>query len=326
MAAGRGRIGFGRIAGAGVVVIVAVVALNWSELRARYAARQFRAATTDDARTECAKSLISLGDAGFTQILDLLRDGDRAACDVLASELQALVIDPNRATSLLAQMPGFGDPGREAVLELLPEIMKHKDEAMVEACRAAVACGLQSSVRAKVLSAKLAGRSPLRMTAAVIDLLSDSEAEVRAAALTAIGTAGDSAPIGDEDLFRWMNDPDAKVRSICEAVLESRGRTADEIDLGRRLTHPKASERLRLLVDLSHEPNRDIGPWLERLARDVEPAVRAGAVRVASERKLMFAEWADDLAKNDPDATVRQVATFHRRKAAGLIEPAGYER
>ena len=29
---------------------------------------------------------------------------------------------------------------------------------------------------------------------------------------------------------------------------------------------------------------------------------------------------------NDPDATVRQVATFHRRKAAGLIEPAGYEK
>jgi hypothetical protein len=108
-------------------------------------------------------------------------------------------------------------------------------------------------------------------------------------------------------------------------VLESRGRTQDEIDLGRQLTHPNPRVRLQLLVDLPLEPKRDIGPWLERLSRDREPAVRAGAVRVASERKLLYTQWADKLAATDPDSTVRQVATFHRRRAAGLSTVSGFE-
>lgn len=326
MAAGRRRIWFGRIAGLTLVLVVAFLAFNWSDVRAKYAAHQLRSATTEDERTQHAKTMLALGEAGFAQVIEVLRSGDAPTCEAIAKELRESVANPAVSIPLLTAMPEFGEAGREAVLAVLPEMLKSKDEAVIEKCRAAVECGLQSSTRAKVQAAKMSGRPPLRLTAAVLPLLSDPDAEVRAAALTAVGTAGDAAPIGDEDLFRWMNDPDANVRSVCEAVLESRGRTADEIDLGRRLTHPQARERLQLLVDLAHEPSRDIGPWLERLGRDAEPAVRAAAVRVASERKLMFAEWADELARNDPDATVRQVATFHRRKAAGLIEPAGYKK
>ena len=68
---------------------------------------------------------------------------------------------------------------------------------------------------------------------------------------------------------------------------------------------------------------RDPGPWLERLSRDADPAVRAGAARVACESKLAFAGWLDRLAKDDPDGTVRRIVLFHRTRAAELKQ-VGY--
>ena len=67
-----------------------------------------------------------------------------------------------------------------------------------------------------------------------------------------------------------------------------------------------------LLVELrfSGENLGEPGPWLERLSRDTDPAIRAGAARVACERKLPFATWVKRLAKEDPDAGVRQIAEF----------------
>ena len=64
------------------------------------------------------------------------------------------------------------------------------------------------------------------------------------------------------------------------------------------------------------------GPWLERLSRDGDPAVRAGAARVACERKLPFANWVRRLAMEDPDAGVRRVAGFHRGRMD--VQQAGH--
>ncbi|MBL8865748.1 MAG: hypothetical protein JNK93_09320 [Planctomycetia bacterium] len=319
---------YGRIAIAFLFLMVGGAAWNWSVLHARLVAYELRTATSDVHREDRARALVQFGEAGQPFLGEALRSGDAATCAALAMAIREVYhgrpMDPALARALVTEMSGYGEPGRDAVVFVLPAILEQADDSLVEPCRAAVDLGLKASTKSKVIAAKLAVR--VKLADRLRPLLDDAEAEVRAAALAAIGAAGDAAPVGDEELFRWMNDPDAKVRAICEAVLESHGRSAEEIDLGRRLTHPNAVERLKLLVDLSRESERDIGPWLERLARDAEPAVRAGAVRVACERKLKFADWTDDLAKNDPDATVRQVASFHRRKAAGLIEPAGYER
>jgi HEAT repeat protein len=146
---------------------------------------------------------------------------------------------------------------------------------------------------------------------------------VRAAAVTAAGAPGGDGTVGDEELFRFLHDPDAGVREACRAVLAAHGRTPEEVALGRRLTDPRPAERLRLLLDLAADTGRDVGPWLERLSRDPEPAVRAGAARVAAEVGLPFAAWLDQLAASDPDPLVRQVARYHKGRSSGLTPVGG---
>ena len=109
----------------------------------------------------------------------------------------------------------------------------------------------------------------------------------------------------------------------------SRGRSEPEISLGRRLSNPDAGERLKLLMDLRYDDDvPDPEPWLERLSRDAEPAVRAGAARVAvevaAERKQAVPVWVGRLADIDPDATVRRVAGFFRAlPTQGGVRQAG---
>lgn len=301
-----------------------LAAWNATALRSHYAARQLAVATTDDARSQQVQVLLDLGDDGLARLAEALKGGDAATCQAIGGALRQRLAagDFARPACVLLDPPDLGDAGQEAVLQLLPEFLKSTDEAVTAKCRAAVERGLKSSPGAKALAARLSVHPRVGLAAAVQPLLADPDAAVRAAALTAVGTTGDT--LSDEDLFRWMNDPDAQVRQVCAAVLETRGRTPDEIDFGRRLMHPQARVRLELLLDLAHEPSRDIGPWLERLSRDDEPAVRVGAVRVASERKLLYADWADKLAADDPNPLVRQIVSFHRRKAAGLVQPTGY--
>ena len=100
---------------------------------------------------------------------------------------------------------------------------------------------------------------------------------------------------------------------MCRDALVGRDRSDADIDLGRRLTDPDPLERLDLLLDLRY--GRDVPdpePWLERLARDPEPAVRAGAARVAvevtAERRLACPPWVGGVAGADPDGTVRHLS------------------
>jgi HEAT repeat protein len=173
----------------------------------------------------------------------------------------------------------------------------------------------------------------LKLRADLVPLLAAPEPEVRRAALFAVGPATDDAPvIGDEDLFRWLHDPDPGVRRGCQDALASRGRTDAEIRLGRRLTHPDPAGRLDLLLDLRADDELpDPEPWLERLARDPDPGVRAGAARVAAEltaeRRQALPPWVNHLADADPEPTVRRIAAFYRSGTAGRtdegVRPAG---
>jgi len=86
-----------------------------------------------------------------------------------------------------------------------------------------------------------------------------------------------------------------------------------------------------LLLDLRHDDDvADPEPWLERLGRDPDPGVRAGAARVAvelaDERRVPAPVWVGRLADADPDATVRRVAHFYRsqpRARPDDVRPAG---
>jgi len=329
---------------AGVAAVTAAgagTAMNWTELRAYWTARQLRAAATDEERGRAADRLAALGDRGLARLVEFVRAGDdssrAAAVGAIARRLDsAPESDPwvlAAAERLERAIASAQSAGQHAILELAPKLLARAGPRGIDRCRGMVAAALTSddpSVRAQAVRLTLLPQMDMRREA--IPLLADSAAEVRAAALVATAMPGEGEPlIADEDLFRWLHDPDENVRTICHGALVSRDRTEEQIALGRRLTDPDPRERLMLLLDLRHNDElADPEPWLERLSRDGEPAVRAGAARVAveirGERRLGCPAWVDRIAQSDPDPTVRRVAGFFRglplQDGAGIVRPA----
>lgn len=334
-------------AAAGVVLALAAAGtwagFHWPELRVKYAAHRLKSAATDEERAQWADAPAMRGDAGLTALVEFLRTGDpptrTAAAAALDRHLNRIPDGDPRAPALCGQLldafAGCDDPGREAVLGLLPTIQKRGGAAHAAKCREVIAAGLKLPGVPSRLSAIRAAMHPTAgMRAELLPLLTAPEPEVRRAALFAVGPAADADPvIGDEDLFRWLHDPDEGVRKVCHEALVSRGRTEPEIALGGRLVHPDPAERLRLLLDLRYDDDvPDPEPWLERLSRDPDPGVRAGAGRVAvelaREREVPLAPWVARLAEADPSPTVRRVAGFYRSQSAarpddGVVPAAG---
>lgn len=322
---GRGRNWVTRV---GLVTVAAVVvaggyaAANRAALEARYAAYRLRTAAGAEEKVILAEWLVSFGEAAVPHVAAALRADDEATCDALATALSRRAIP-----ELLADFGSFSPAGQSAALTLAETLLTHPDPPTADRGRSAVRTALTATAPAvRAHAAHIVARHPTSGLAAdAVPLLGDADPAVRAAAMKAVGTAGAGVGPGDEELFRWLHDPDPTVRDTCEAVLAAHGRTAEEVAMGRRLTDPNPGERLQLLLDLAEQAGRDVGPWLERLARDPEPAVRAGAARVAVEVRLPFATWVDRLATDDPNPTVRQVARFYRGKAAGLTPAGGRE-
>ena len=317
-------------------------AMNATAVRARYAAWQLRNASTEDERVRAAERLASLGEPGLVRLADLVLAGDEPCCAVagraIAQRLESLPDgDPwasAAAERLLGGIANGQATGERTVLELVPLILKRTGPSQAARCREVVSAALRSPDRAvRGNAVRLAIHPSIQLRAGVVPLLDDPEAEVRRAALVVVaGQVGGETLIADEDLFRWLHDPDEGVRRVCHDALVSRERTEMEIALGRRLTDPNPRERLRLLLDLRYDdPVADPEPWLERLSADREPAVRAGAARVAVEvhrdRRLGCPSWVSRIADADPDATVRRVARYFRSSAndgiAGGIRQVG---
>jgi HEAT repeat protein len=195
-------------------------------------------------------------------------------------------------------------------------------------CRTVISAGLaMPGCEERLVAVRLAMHPSVKMRADLVPLLNAPEAEIRRAALFAVGSAtDDEVVIGDEDLFHWLHDADTGVRAVCRDTLASRGRTETEISLARRLSHPDAAERLKLLLDLRYDDEvSDPEPWLERLSRDAEPGVRAGAARVAVEvaadRQLPTPVWVGRLADSDSSSTVRRVASYYRAQTTSKPSP-----
>jgi hypothetical protein len=328
-----------RAAGVAAMVVAGVgtwAAVNATELRAKFAARQLAAATTEGERARWADALAGYGEPGARELVECVRSGEgparAAAAAALERHLGALPDNDPRAVAasgaLLDALPGASDPGRRAILDLFPAALKRAACAHARRCRSLVVESLKSAdPEVRLAAARLAIHPDIKVRVELRPLLSDPDARVRGAALFAAAAPADGElALGDEELFRWLHDPDAGVRKICRDALVARDRSESEIALGKRLTHPDAAERLKLLLNLRYDEDvPDPEPWLERLGRDPEPAVRAGAARVAVELAASRAQpvpaWVARVADADPHPTVRFVAAFYRAGPPSRGEP-----
>jgi HEAT repeat protein len=290
------------------------VALNWTQFRTEAAAKQLLAAESEEDRNRAATMLVASGDVARPAMLAVFRSPSEPACESLAAALA------ERSAEFVGEASGLSPQGIAAILKNLPT---DANPAAVELVRA----GIRSEHEAANIQAI---RAALRVAPETLPeakpLLASRFAGVRAAAVLALGTG---TIVTDEELFRMMHDPEASVRVRVDAALKARGRNSGEVQYGVWLVSPNVADRLRLLNELrfADENLRDISPWLERLAADMDPAVRAGAARVAVECQLPFTIWLGKLATDDPDPAVRRVAGFYReRRSDAGVAPAGYRR
>lgn len=331
-------------AGAAIIVILSGVgawaATNASLLKARFEAYQLLRAGSDAERASLADKLLSLGPVGMSQLAKTIRTGDASCRSASTAAIERSLAaasegDPNAqllAGYVLAEFPQCDEAGQRSILGLLTLILKRTGTTYTAQCRNAALAGLKlNNPEARLLAIQLALHPDLNMRAELLPLVNDPLPRIRGAALFGVGSAIGETLISDEELFRFLHDPDEGVRKVCYDALVGRDRTEKEIALARRLLHPDPSERLKLLLDLRYEEEiADPEPWLERLSRDQEPAVRAGAARVvlevSAERKQSCPRWLSRVVDGDPDPTVRRVGMYFRKEwqqTGGEVRTAG---
>lgn len=334
------------VRGFGVFAVVVAVGGTWagfnaSVLRAQYAARKLASAPTDDERTRWADQLVTYGTPGFEQLLACVKTGTEparaAAAGALDRHLSGLPEgDPRAVTicgSVLDAFPGASAEGKSTILRLVPTVLSRTGSTYADRCRAIVAEGLKMpDVDSRLAAVRLAIHPEIKLRSEVVPLLASPEPAVRGASLFAVASSVEGEHVlADDELFRWLHDPDAGVRRVCHDALVTRDRSDVEISLGRRLTHAEPTERLKLLLDLRYDDDvADPEPWLERLSRDPDPAVRVGAARVMVElargRQRPLPVWVGRVADTDLHPTVRFVAGYYRAlppAAPNGVIPAG---
>jgi HEAT repeat protein len=141
-------------------------------------------------------------------------------------------------------------------------------------------------------------------------LLNDPSAQVRYAALVAVGPAPEV--LATDDLLPTLHDPEPQIRKLCQTALKGRGLLDEHILLGKLLTDPEAKNRLQVLDILQKTGDLEPGIWLRRLSHDPSPAVRAAAIRTAIEiNSVDLTDRLGQISQNDPSTTVRQLAKFY---------------
>jgi hypothetical protein len=165
----------------------------------------------------------------------------------------------------------------------------------------------------RIKAVQLACEPRMNLFKEVVALLNDKAAEVRRQAMDAVRRQPRSADVlGDDDLLRWLNDPDEQVRRLCEMALAERGLTVEAIQLGRLITNSKPSVRLEVLQYLNPGSDLDANTWIRHLSHDKSPAVRSAAIRAAVQLDLRnLSDRLDQMARADPSATIRQLAQHY---------------
>jgi hypothetical protein len=202
-----------------------------------------------------------------------------------------------------------------AALELCAAVLSLPENTMaVSPAQDLVRAGLRSPTAAnRIRAVQLALKPGMDLLEQVVPLLSDSEAEVRRAAMLTVGPAREAREaVPDECLLPSLHDSDPEVRRLCEAALASRGLKPEYLELGRLLTHPQPSQRLQVLDQLQRSPDLDTGLWLRRLSHDPSPAVRVAAMRAMTQQPFLdLSDRIDQMAQGDPSPTVSQLARYY---------------
>ncbi len=129
----------------------------------------------------------------------------------------------------------------------LAEVLVHqsRDAEVLQPAREMARAGLRSPEAANRLCTVRLGLQPgMDLLESVVGLLRDPAAEVRQAAILAVGPANQSVP--DEGLLPSLHDSDPDVRRLAESALRGRGLQPKHIELGRLLTHPNHQTRLQV--------------------------------------------------------------------------------
>jgi hypothetical protein len=306
--------------------MLAVAAGLWQRERlwVWYCAERLERAADDD-RGAWADKLGAAGEPAVPTLLTLLRHDEPGVCLAATGGLDRMTAgwakdDPRRlgfARAFVDAQPRFSTPGRAAALELLPAVLACGDPDVAQQAKGMVATAAKSeSVDLRVQAVAAALRPGIDALDAIVPLIGDPDVGVRRAAVLALGPVRDGATpvLRDDDLLRCLHDADAEVRRLGEMSLRSRGRTPRDIQLGRRYTAPDPAERQKLLIDLSDEEGLDVTVWLGRLTADPDPAVRAGAARVAVARRADLRGRLEEMSRSDPDGTVRRIADYYWKK------------
>lgn len=307
------------------LLLAALAVWQRERLYVSYCAERLERASAEQ-KSEWAGMLAACGPAAGPTLVGLLRSDDPAVCQAAREGFETLwkacpdgdAARPELAAAFFAGEPRFSTPGRAAGLDLLPALVAGKTDALAEKAAAMIATAAKSdSVDVRVQAIATCMQPGLDAVELILPLLNDPSPEVRRAAILALGPPRDRpAVLTDDELLNWLHDRDPDVRRMCEMSLRSRGRTPRDIHLGRLYTSPEPSVRQKLLLELAEEEDLDVTVWLERLTGDADPAVRAGAVRVAADRRAGLLARLTQMGKADPDATVRRIAAYYSQKLA----------
>jgi hypothetical protein len=243
--------------------------------------------------------------------------GQRSVLELAAAWMSAAAPGETKAAAahVLSGSARSSDAGvRERALALATTwlALPNHTEA-VGVCSELVRAGLHDSEAAnRVAAVHLAVHTDLGLVPSLAVLLDDPAADVRRAALAAIGGPDAQEAVATDDLLRSLHDTDADVRRLCEAALRSRGLSGNDVALARLITDANPGTRLQVLERLNHAANLEPGVWLRRLSEDSSAAVRAAAVRAAAESEQVdLSDRLEKMAKEDASATVRQLADYY---------------
>lgn len=217
------------------------------------------------------------------------------------------------ASRLVAEAVAAADKGvHQRALAIADLLMERTNQPeTIGPCRELTqACLRDEDPENRIRAVRLAGRPGVNLLEAVVPLLRDPVAEVRRAALLAVGPA--TEVLATDDLLYSLHDADGSVRRLCEKALRGRGLRDEHIQLGRFLTDKEAKTRLQVLDCLRQTTELEPGVWIRRLSHDPAAAVRAAAVRAAVEfKQVELADRIGQMAQNDPSPTVRQLAVHY---------------
>ncbi len=192
-------------------------------------------------------------------------------------------------------------------------------------------------------------------TKAVTGLLVDPDAQVRAAAVlnlaqvpidemaapaavrvadvavevrrqTLIGFAKRPEVLPEESILPRLHDEDQSVVMLARVILEQRGLSAAQIELGEQVFSPLVSVRKNVVHHLEGRDDIDPIVWLIHLSRDPDQSVRSEVLDALSKAQLALPnvrERLTEMALNDPSGKVRvRARALLPTEAAALLPDA----